>query len=156
MEPVRRYRRSFAYDDWANRETLAALRALRTPVPDAGRLLAHVVASERLWWDRIRTGTSEEVVWPELELAEIGERLDDLYARWSETIAALDPRELARRVSYANTKGEPFTSTVEDVLEHVLLHASYHRGQIAVRLRDAGVSPPYTDAIHCTRTGRIE
>ena len=55
-----------------------------------------------------------------------------------------------------NSKGQSWTSRVEDVLTHVLLHGAYHRGQIASALREAGLTPPYTDYIHATRSGRIE
>ncbi|MEO8432607.1 MAG: DinB family protein [Acidobacteriota bacterium] len=47
--------RLFAWNDWANRDTLASLRAVReAPLPDrARRLLGHLVGTERLWLSRI-------------------------------------------------------------------------------------------------------
>jgi len=44
---------------------------------------------------------------------------------------------------------------VGDILTHVLLHSAYHRGQIAVDLRAAGLTPAYTDYIHAVRQGKI-
>ena len=43
-----------------------------------------------------------------------------------------------------------------DILSHVVLHASYHRGQIASAMREAGGTPAYTDFIHAVRSGLIE
>jgi uncharacterized damage-inducible protein DinB len=54
-----------------------------------------------------------------------------------------------------NSKGEPWRSAVGDVLDHVLLHGAYHRGQIASDLRAAGCEPAYTDFIHAVRSGRL-
>ena len=59
-------------------------------------------------------------------------------------------------ITYANSKGERHANRVEDVLTHVLLHAAYHRGQVAADLRAAGAEPALTDFIHATRTGQIK
>jgi uncharacterized damage-inducible protein DinB len=40
---------------------------------------------------------------------------------------------------------------VEDVLLHVALHGSYHRGQIAAAVRAAGGEPVNTDFVTWTR-----
>jgi uncharacterized damage-inducible protein DinB len=71
-------------------------------------------------------------------------------------LAALDEEGLDEGVAYRNTKGEFWTSTVGDILTHVALHASYHRGQIAAAVREAGGTPAYTDYVHAVRTGLVE
>jgi uncharacterized damage-inducible protein DinB len=58
-----------------------------------------------------------------------------------------------RPVGYRNSKGEPWTSTVGDILTHVVTHSAYHRGQVASELRAAGFIPAYTDFIHAVRQG---
>lgn len=74
---------------------------------------------------------------------------------WRKYLAELAPDDLAKTVSYKNSKGEPWTSTVEDVVTHVLLHSAYHRGQIASFMRANGDTPAYTDFIHAVRQGLI-
>ena len=39
---------------------------------------------------------------------------------------------------------------------HVTMHSAYHRGQIAMVLRDSGVAPPYTDYIQAVRAHHVE
>jgi uncharacterized damage-inducible protein DinB len=46
-------------------------------------------------------------------------------------LETLDPESLAEGVGYRNTKGEFWTSTMGDILTHVIIHSAYHRGQIA-------------------------
>jgi len=58
---------------------------------------------------------------------------------------------LAEAVDYKNSKGEPWRNRVEDVLTHVIMHSAYHRGQIAMEMRAAGMEPAYTDFIHAVR-----
>lgn len=59
-------------------------------------------------------------------------------------------------VTYSNTKGQQWTSSVGDVLTHVVMHAAYHRAQIAAELRRAGHTPAYTDFVHATRQGFVK
>ncbi len=148
------FRRAFEHDSWANRSMLEALEALRAPPERAVRLLAHVLAAERLWWTRLR-GEAPPAVWPEHDLARCRVELERLDADWGAVLGALDPGRLDSRVGYVNSRGERWENAVEDVLDHVLLHSSHHRGQIAYELRAAGHEPPYVDLIHAVRTGRI-
>lgn len=83
-------------------------------------------------------------------------QITELAHLWREYVAQLSPAGLSERVAYKNSKGEPWNSTVEDVLTHVVLHSAYHRGQIASLMRAAGEQPAYTDYIHAVRQGLIE
>jgi len=62
---------------------------------------------------------------------------------------------LDQSVSYTNSQGEGWSSTVEEILSHLTVHSAYHRGQIASDLRAAGMTPAYTDYIHATRRGLV-
>ncbi len=63
----------------------------------------------------------------------------------------LSQGDLERRVAYRNSKGEEFRTPIGEILLHVLLHGSYHRGQIALRMRDVGEEPVNTDLITFVR-----
>lgn len=95
-------------------------------------------------------------VWPELDVQGCAAGLEDLSRRWADYLRDDKPRRLSDSVSYTNSKGEAWTSTVEDILIHVTIHSAYHRGQIASDLRAAGLEPAYTDYIHAVRQGVIE
>ena len=156
MDLLPHFARWFAYDDWANRETLAALAAAGdAPPPRAVRWMAHVVAVERLWLGRLERDGEPVVVWPELTLAECAAGLDELRPRWRTYLAALAPADLARPVPYVNSLGESWTSTVEDILTQTVMHSVHHRGQIAAELRATGHEPPYADFVHATRRGYV-
>ncbi len=59
--------------------------------------------------------------------------------------------KLEQPVSYRNSAGDEFKSAVRDILAHVALHGSYHRGQIAALVRAAGTKPASTDFIAFAR-----
>ena len=141
--------RLFDYDDWANREEVRHLRSLKSPPPHSLKILAHIVGTEWLWLGRLR-GEKPAVVWPDLTLDQIAEQIDRLRDEW--------PREFGRTdvVEYVNSKGEKWSSRADDILMHVIIHGGYHRGQIAILVRQSGETPAYTDYIHCVRSDFIE
>jgi uncharacterized damage-inducible protein DinB len=150
---LRHLERQLAYDEWANREMLEALRAAAAPPAAALRPFFHVLGTERLWWSRIAGTPSPVAVWPELSLDQCAELIDALRTTSASFFAAASPEALARSVSYVNSKGERWTSVVGDILQHVVIHSAYHRGQVAAALRAGGHAPPATDHIHWIREG---
>jgi uncharacterized damage-inducible protein DinB len=120
------------------------------------KLLAHIAGASRLWLDRLRGAVKPVAVWPDLDLGECRAELEDLGRLWTEYFQELTPAGLEESVSYVNSKGEPWTSSVDDILTHVVLHSSYHRGQIAADTRASGHAPAYTDYIHARRQGLVE
>ena len=142
--------RLFDYDDWANRLEVEHLRAASTP--KALSLLAHIIGTQWTWYARLRDEKARMPVWPDLTLDDCERSLDLLRGHWAEY---LHTASLEESVSYVNTKGESWSSRVDDVLTHVVLHGAYHRGQIAIVLRGGDMTPALTDYIHCTRAGLI-
>jgi uncharacterized damage-inducible protein DinB len=156
MELLEYLRRQFAYDEWANREVLAGLMASPHPPARPRQLLAHILSAEQLWLERIRKQPQSLAVWPDFTLEQCQAQIADLSRLWHEFLGQLSAAGLAEKIVYKNSKGEPWTSSVEDILTHVVLHSAYHRGQIASQVRAAGEQPAYTDFIHAVRQGLIE
>jgi uncharacterized damage-inducible protein DinB len=143
--------RLFEYDDWANREVIGALQSQPYSPHKAVRLISHVVAVEFVWLSRLR-GKPDPEVWPEWGLQEVARHREKLPETIGDYLGSLPVDRLESTVDYRNTKGESFTNSVGDILMHVVAHSAYHRGQIAMVLRDAGITPPYTDYIHAVRS----
>jgi uncharacterized damage-inducible protein DinB len=136
---------------WADSLVADALERDVPPEPEALRLFAHIASVEHLWYSRIEARAPVHAVWPSFTID--GAR--SLAAEHADLFAALlaDGTEaaLARTVAYRNSAGLEFASAVGDIITHVAMHGSYHRGQIARQLRRAGRVPPYTDYIQFTR-----
>lgn len=62
-----------------------------------------------------------------------------------EFVERLTDEDLRERVSYENQRGERWEYTRAHMMQHVVNHSSYHRGQIAVLLRQLGKGPIATD-----------
>jgi uncharacterized damage-inducible protein DinB len=159
--------RMFAYDDWANRECLAAMRAAG---PTAGAStddssdtigrMAHILSAQKLWLERILKEPQSMPVWPGSTIQDCMALADEMSSAWRNYLTRLGnrfaPDALDDIVEYRNSKGELWSSRVEDILTHVLFHSTYHRGQIALQMRASGVQPAYTDFIHAVRQGVVE
>jgi uncharacterized damage-inducible protein DinB len=150
--PQPSWRRLFAYDTWANRECVRSLRTLTPPPESAVGLLAHIAAAEWLWLGRMAHDVKRIAVWPTLTLAQCADEFRELEFAWDGFFEQVLPDRLGSSFEYSNSKGERYTSTVQDILMHLVLHGEHHRGQIARIVRDAGGEPAYTDFIHAVRT----
>jgi uncharacterized damage-inducible protein DinB len=149
-------RRQFAYDEWANREVLTAIRSGGAAKERSLHLMAHIIAAERLWLERLKQQPQSTSVWPQAGVEDCEKQAAEIAAVWREYLDLITAGDVAQSVSYKNSKGEAWTSTILDVLTHVLLHSAYHRGQIASHMRAHGQTPAYTDFIHCVRQGLIK
>lgn len=154
MDLIEHLRRQFAYDAWANREVLAVSNT--SGRPRALELLAHILSAEQLWLERILGQPQSLPVWPNLSCDQCEAQIAELAQSWRDYFSQLSSAVLSEDVSYRNSKGEAWNSTVQDILTHVLLHSAYHRGQIAVEMRAGGKQPAYTDFIHAIRQGLVD
>lgn len=66
----------------------------------------------------------------------------------------LDDERLEREVVYSNQTGKSFRDPPRDILTHLAMHSHYHRGQIALLVRQAGEAPAVTDFVAFCRLGR--
>ena len=151
---IRHLSRLLRYDIWANGETLDSLRQGPPPTRSL-KWMGHIVGAEYLWLARLREEPAQLPVWPDLPVEQCAAHLGELSGMWHEYLADAGASRVAERVTYTNSKGEEWTSAVEDILTHVTIHSAYHRGQIASDLRAAGQIPAYTDFIHAVRLGLI-
>jgi uncharacterized damage-inducible protein DinB len=141
---------------WADTRLLELLESdAARSAPQVMRLFGHILASERTWLLRVRgeaaaAGTAQpgraELTLPELR--ELAQSNADGYAQ---LVAESEDVDLAADVVYASSQGVPYRNSLADILLHVAMHGSYHRGQIAMALRAAGVDPVNTDFIAFAR-----
>jgi len=144
-----------AYAEWANARILAAVaqlepeaftRDLRSSFPSVRDTLVHTCWADWVWLERLLGRSPKEVFDPATFPS-----VDALRARWQPVEAGYaaflaDPTlDLGRPVTYINRKGEQWTYPVDQIIVHVVNHASFHRGQVVTMLRQLGRVPPSTD-----------
>lgn len=140
-----------AHLEWADARALAALRNAVPPNDRALEIFAHVLGAEQVWLSRVAGRPPAVAVWPKLTLDECARLAAGNAAELRALAGRSSEESLRRTVAYRNSAGDPFESTVEDMLLQLLLHGSYHRGQVAMLLRDGGAEPSATDYIAFVR-----
>jgi uncharacterized damage-inducible protein DinB len=155
MSIVEHYKRLAEYDAWANLESIRSLREAGSAAPKrAFALMAHIVAAERLWLERISHPQEKPPVWPEWTLTRVEQEVPLVREDWHAILGGGDAG-LQLTVEYHNSKGERWVNAVGDIFHHVMMHGTYHRGQIASLMRRAGMNPAYTDYIEAVRRGWV-
>jgi uncharacterized damage-inducible protein DinB len=65
----------------------------------------------------------------------------------SEFVSSLTEENISAVVTYKTTEGKQFSYPLWQMMQHVVNHSSYHRGQIVTMLRQLGIRPVGTDLI---------
>src|SRR5215475_16125876 len=72
--------------------------------------------------------------------------------KMNQFLATLDDHKLQETLSTTARTGS-YTTSYWQMIQHVVDHSSYHRGQIVTMLRQLGVTPPSTGLIRFYRDG---
>lgn len=139
-----------AHMRWADERVAASLTLPRSP-DVARKIFAHIAAAEHVWWARIQGQMPRVGVWPELSVVEAAELAAECAGQFAALIAGPAETALARVVHYRNSAGVEYHNSVREIVSHVAMHGSHHRGQILRDLRRAGLEPPYVDFIGYVR-----
>ena len=135
---------------WADARVLESLRQPNVPAR-ALELYAHILGAEHVWLARLEQRERALAVWPSLTLAQCETVARDNVRGFRAYVDRLTSDDLQRVVHYRNSAGLDFASGIEEILLHVAMHGSYHRGQVTLLVRGAGAEPAPTDYIAFVR-----
>ena len=120
--------------------------------PDALPLLGHVLAAEHHWLCRLEDREARVAVFPALSIPECEALAAENAREYQAYFGKLTEAGLATVIHYRSNKGDECTSSVVDILTHVVIHGAYHRGQIARVIGRGGGQPPNTDYMAFVRS----
>ena len=64
---------------------------------------------------------------------------------------SIDYQDFGQLIAYQNSSGQHYTTIIRQILSHLALHASHHRGQVVLLLKDHVDTLPTTDFIFFVR-----
>ena len=145
----------FAYDRWANRKVFDACRKLTAeqyvaePVPgwSSVRSTLYHIAMATEFNLRALAGDPDGRIPTEAELVtvdEVAQLLERAYGRFEELLPALTPERLDTFLTL-RAVGRAFTLPRWAILRHIVNHSTYHRGQVASKLKRFGIEQSITD-----------
>jgi uncharacterized damage-inducible protein DinB len=174
----------YAYNRWANLRMFSVLEKLsaeqfnariQSSFPSIRESVFHIFAAEWIWLKRWKgmspvatqpvTGVSFEMwkglraggVPPPLELstvAKLGAFCDALEDERRQFLDGLDEQRLQAPLNYSDMSGVAHSSPLVQLMQHMVNHGTYHRGQVTTLLRQAGAETIATDMVYFFREER--
>jgi uncharacterized damage-inducible protein DinB len=144
----------YRYNDWSKERYFAAAERISAIDLTAARAcshgsilgtLRHIVFAEWLWLRRWQGLPREPWAFTEVDLTRLRKHCLDISASQEAFLKSIRNADLEKRITYTNDAGEKWTYTLGDMLQHLVNHSTYHRGQLASLLREIGIAPPPTD-----------
>ena len=147
---------------WANEKFCEFLKAL--PEVDLHREITssfssvhktvfHIYGAQNIWISRLH-GTSP-AAFPVSDSVTPSEALQKLIDTSKQLVSFIEhstDESLQERIRYKNLAGEEFESSIWEIMQHVVNHGTYHRGQLVTMLRQLGHETLFpTDFIAFTR-----
>jgi uncharacterized damage-inducible protein DinB len=157
MQPVE-MRELFAFNAWANHRILGAAEALTadqftktlgSSFSSVRDTLVHIWAVEWVWLERLqgRSPSSFPDAKDFRDLASLRPRWAELEKSWLEYVSRLEQSELDEEIEYNTLSFGPSRDSRWQMMQHVVNHGSYHRGQVTTLLRQLGAKGVGTDLI---------
>ena len=157
----------FDYSQWANELALDASERLSDE--DLRRnvgishesifgTLLHMAGAEWIWLERWQgRSPAKAEAWSQWTDASCAD-LSELKKRWQVVVegrsiylSTLDESSLSNELSFKLLSGDASSMRLVHQMQHVVNHATMHRGQVVGMIRQLGFDPPSTDLIFYLR-----
>ncbi|RUT35655.1 damage-inducible protein DinB [Paenibacillus zeisoli] len=145
----------YDYNIWASERVFEHLKTLPSDIFDKevdlgfksiAEVLSHLASADEVWLDRLQNDSSASIKTIRLtSLEEARIYIDSLQSRMREYVLSIDHPE--QIVYYKNSMGQEFQNSVSEIVQHVVNHGTYHRGNISTILRHLGYTSIPTDYI---------
>ncbi len=171
----------YAYNLWASRRMFSALEKLsdaqftaevQSSFPSIRESVFHILAAEWIWLQRWQGASPRASVpnanasgrtWNGLtpgekptyeELASVNALrafADSLEQRGQAFLNSLNDEKLQLPLSYTDMAGKPFAVPLVQLMQHVVNHGTYHRGQVTTLMRQVGGETVSLDMVYFFR-----
>jgi uncharacterized damage-inducible protein DinB len=156
----------FNYTEWANDLAINAASGLsdeqlrrdfKISHSSIFGTLCHMAGAEWIWlerWHGTSPGKEAWALWGTAscpDLATLEQRWRELRERRAKFISELDEPGLAAELHFRLLSGDSNSMPLVNQMQHVVNHATMHRGQVVGMIRQLGIDPPSTDLLFYLR-----
>jgi uncharacterized damage-inducible protein DinB len=140
------------YHYWARDRLLDAVatltpeqyqRDLGSSFKSVRETMTHVYAAEWAWYERWQGRSPTALLPPDQfpDLAALRRAWIELETKLRDYVAGVGDHGTSKIIEYKLLSGAAGASPLWQMLQHVVNHASYHRGQVTTMLRQMGAQP---------------
>ena len=112
--------------------------------------VAHICAAERIWITRLKGENPRGLQEPDRlrDVDAVRKEWAELEGEMRDQLARLGTEAMERTIEYQDLRGNDQSDVLWQMLQHVVNHGTYHRGQITTMLRQLdAVTPKSMDLI---------
>ena len=141
------------YHYWARDRVFEALesltpeqfsRPIESSFPSIRETLVHLYGADWIWrsrWDGISPrGLPDAAGFPDLDSIRAAWQIEEQRVR--ATLDRLGEDGILKPIEYRGFSGPPQAQPFWQMVQHLVNHGSYHRGQLTTMLRQVGAKPP--------------
>lgn len=133
--------RLVAHCIWANQRWIEHVDSACPSDVRAVTLVSHVLLGEQAWFDRLDGKEPDRSLWRPLPIDEQREMLRAHELTYRRLLVA----DLSTRLEYVRFSGDRYSSSIGDIVRHLVTHGAHHRGQLAAHVSSNGVPVINTD-----------
>ncbi|MCS6906202.1 MAG: DinB family protein, partial [Bacteroidia bacterium] len=138
----------FGHLFWAEKTMAQNIEAIFEIEVSIRELAIHLVKAYEVWFSRYTSGTfGEQTFLPIQTYSTFVNRLEQAQNRWSQLLRNLSEDQLNASFYYWDFGNTLQERKLLQVLTHLPLHSAYHRGQIALLLRQNNIKVHPTDFV---------
>ncbi len=148
----------YSYHVWANQKLINHIESLsegllsrkfNSVFSSIGETFGHMYSVDSAWFQRIQGKSPSQF---STKIFDDLTEMKKLFAsQQSEIQSFLNDVDVEKIVTYQNTKGVPFQNPIYQIVQHMVNHGTYHRGNIASLIRESGHEGVSTDYIFFLR-----
>jgi uncharacterized damage-inducible protein DinB len=111
--------------------------------------LNHVYLAELVWLRRVQGQQDAKItdLPSPADMDALGRAWPEVHRAWIDWSRSQSGDDFQKPLIFRNMKGAETQLPHWQLVLHLVNHGSYHRGQVATMLRQAGIKPPGTDLI---------
>lgn len=130
----------FEYDLRSNERWVKTMLEHENELPQSViKSFSHIINVHHIWISRILEQPIESNSWETLPIDYWIKLVQENYLK---TEDCLEKNEFDGKIEFTSEEGVPLEKDIIDILYHILNHSNYHRGQISLELKNAGIQPP--------------
>lgn len=145
------------YHNWANLKLLNRMKELpfdtftkqlNGTFPSISTTFHHIFNIDQQWFKRI----NPEAITKTIDFKGIKETIEYFLELYENMIDFIQNHYGSlQEVQYENSKGERFRNSIDELIQHITNHGTYHRGNISTMIRQLGYEGASTDYIFFLR-----
>ncbi|MFJ8268683.1 DinB family protein [Peribacillus asahii] len=149
----------FDYHVWANDRLIQHLKGLPEAVflnkvnsvfPTIAETFGHMIAVDELWYLRMKGNSLQQIASKSFSTIEDTVKTSTVLHNEIKDFL-IHTEDVEDMAGYQNTKGDQFNNKIAEVVQHIVNHGTYHRGNIAAMIRQMGYEGVSTDYIFYLR-----